>query len=210
MLHGAEPPIDFAALADATKDLMAYGKDLSTTRKWDELAKDEIAAAKEAGLSEREKEQGAQKQREYAAKLQQQRAETAEREAQEEEKRRAEAKAHLPGILGVQHVVDVGGLAGAYEYKHELTELSITVPNLPEGVRAKQLLVECGVTTLSVGLRGKPPYLKGTLKGKIVMDDVVWTVEGGCLRLELTKADPMNDKWDGCLEVPDEWQCNWQ
>ena len=44
----------------------------------------------------------------------------------------------------------------------------------------------------------------------IVKDEVVWTVEGGQLKLELTKADPMNDKWDGCLSVPDGWQCNWQ
>ena len=72
------------------------------------------------------------------------------------------------------------------------------------------LLVECSVTTLAIGLKGKPPYLKGTLKGRVLQDDVVWTLEGGELKLELTKADPMNDKWDGCLALPDGWQCKWQ
>lgn len=66
-----------------------------------------------------------------------------------------------------------------------------------------------------VGLKGKPPYLKGTLAAPVRSDDIVWTVEGGVLKIELTKgcsdAEAIaGESWTtAALAVPEGWTCAW-
>ena len=93
----------------------------------------------------------------------------------------------------------------------EHAEVTIYVP-LPAGVSAKQLAVDVGTRSLSVGLKGKPPYLKGALCGVVYDDDAIWTVDNGFVKLELTKAATSaadNAAWHGALTLPSGWACEW-
>jgi len=141
--------------------------------------------------------------------LKQQRAEKAMQEALEQEK--GGANAPQPGVLGRRMLsMNVGLVPGAYEYKVEFKDVTILVP-LPDGVSAKMLAVDIGVSSLELGLKGKPPYLKGKLGGRVLMDDSVWLVEEGKIRhvrIELTKADT-KEQWPGALSLPEGWECHW-
>ena len=169
-------------------------------------------------MSAEEREQRAQRQAAHAEKIRLQREAAEEVRRREEASRKAQARQHaghqgrFGGIMGVGRVpVDVGGVEGAYEFELEHAEVTIYVP-LPAGVSAKQLAVDVGTRSLSVGLKGKPPYLKGALCGVVCDDDAIWTVENGFVKLELTKAATSaadNAAWHGALTLPSGWACEW-
>lgn len=205
--------IDLNALNEATSDMMGMlSGDRKVERKVQAQVDAEAEAAREAAMTDEERAARAEVQRLHAEKVRRQRAETEAAEAAAEAERKAQAAAFVPGTMGIGRVpVDVGRVSGAFEYELEFGEVFVYVP-LPEGVGAKQLRVEVGARSLSVGLKGKPPYLKGTLRGPVHPDDVVWTIEGRTLKVELTKATKeikANEEWHGCLELPDGWACDW-
>jgi hypothetical protein len=203
-----EAQLDLDALQSCTNDLMGMmNGDLKTRHKLDAQADSEIESSRKARRTPEEAADAEARQQEHAAKLQQQRKETAEREAAETAQRKAAAKKHVAGTMGIGRVpVDVGDVSGAYEYELEYSEVTIYVP-LPEGVGRKQLQVDVGPRALAIGLKGKAPYLKGTFKGVIHPDDMLWMIEDGAIKMELTKADREN--WDGCIDLPDGWKCDW-
>ena len=90
---------------------------------------------------------------------------------------------------------------------HPLAGVEIHVP-LPEGAQTKQVSVAVTPRSLTVGLKGRPPYLRGELLGVVHADELIWTVEGGMLKIDLTKANPL-DRWPGAVRVPDGWRCKW-
>ena len=202
--------IDFEALKECEKDMegLMHG-DMRTRQRVDAQAEEEIKAAHEAELTPSERREKEAKQEAHAAKIRMQRAETETKEAEAAKARRLQARTQTAGVMGVGRVpVDVGDMNDAFEYELEFGEVTLYVP-LPEGVKAKQLAVDVAVTSLSIGLKGKPPYLRGTFGGKVKHDeDVVWTIEQGFLKLELSKAD-VRESWAYALKVPDNWQCSW-
>lgn len=170
--------------------------------------------AKVAGLTEAERAERAAKQKAHEEKLASQRAKDSFRASEEEKVRRERAKKYRPGTMGIGIVpVRVGSVEEAYEYKLEFKDVTVHVP-LPEGVTAKMLVVDIGVRAFSVGLKGKSPYLKGQLCGRVVTEDTVWMIEEAKdghirhIRIELTKADT-KDEWPGALTLPEDWECAW-
>ena len=51
--------------------------------------------------------------------------------------------------------------------------------------------------------------------GRVRHDDLVWTIEKGFVKIELTKADVStstnsSSTWHRAIELPDGWECDWQ
>jgi hypothetical protein len=215
--------LDLDALDGAMRELKqhlkvnAYYNDQPALREQAEIEAKvtaEMERTNEANLTEAEREERAAKQKAHREKTIAQRAEASLKESEAEKEARERAKKYRPGTMGIGIVpVDVGDTKDAYEYKLEFKDVTVLVP-LPAGVSAKMLAVDIGVRTLCVGLKGKPPYLKGALGGRVLEDDTVWTIEealGGHLRhirIELTKADT-RDEWPGALSLPEGWACAW-
>ena len=213
-----EPEIDLDALAECSQDmasLMRGGREAAETeRRVLSQEQQQIREHEEARMTTEEKAARSKMEAAYAAKVRDQKAQLAEKEAAADATRRADAKSRslsTPGVMGVGRVpVDVGSVESAFEYELELTDVTIWVP-LPPGARAKELSVDVGASSLAVGLKGRPPYLKGVFKGRVREDEAVWTIEAGQLKLELSKAGQtgVSDRWDGCLELPEGWACEW-
>jgi len=217
---GGERPFNFEALDKATKDSR---RNLSVNNWYNNhpVLKEQVGlltsldAAEDAEewakltASERAALKASMEQDGHAATLKQRRAERAMQEALEQE--RGAANAPQPGVLGKGMLsMAVGDVAGAYECKVEFKDVTILVP-LPDGVTAKMLAVAIGVSSLELGLKGKSPYLKAQLGGRVLTDDSVWLVEEGKtrhVRIELTKANT-KEQWPGALSLPEGWECRW-
>ena len=212
MVSSSEPPLDLDALNRAQAELLSSltpgGRPEFQKR---EQAHREIL--EEANLSDEARAERAAKQEAHTARLEEHRKATAEIEAAKEAERRSIANKSAPGTMGIGRVdFECGGVVVA-QYILELGDLEIFVP-LPAGVRAKQLAVDVGVRSLKVGLKGQRPYLDAAFVGRVEPDSVVWTVEGGELHLEITKAGSSGSSellaWKGCLEpLPEGRVCEW-
>ena len=212
------PPIDMAALNDATADLMKLANgDRSVGRTAMLKLESEGEAMLEKNMTPSERAARAAKQDAHAAKLRAQRSELEAKEAAKEAERRKAAANHIAGTMGIGRVaVDVGDVRSAYEYEIYFDTLELYVP-LPASVtKANQLSVDVSPRQLSVGLKGeKQPFLKGTFKGTVHPDDTVWTLEKAHarpgsleLKLELSKTTP-GQHWPGALDLPAGWCCRW-
>ena len=116
--------------------------------------------------------------------------------------------AKTPGVMGVGLVpVDIGDAAPAYHYELRFDEVDVLI-RVPPGTPSKQLVVDIQNKSLSVGIKGRPPYLRGALAGLVHADDAVWTVTNGELKIELTKVAG-GANWNGCLLVDEGWKCEW-
>jgi hypothetical protein len=62
-----------------------------------------------------------------------------------------------------------------YQWRQELGDIAISVP-VPKGTRARDLVVSIGKKSLSVGLKGQLPIMKGELCKEIKVDDSTWTI----------------------------------
>lgn len=214
------PPVDMAALSDATADMMKYmSGDKAVGRTAVQKLDADADAFREKNLSPSDRAARATRQEEHAAKLRKQRAGDNAKEALADAERRQAAKRHAAGTMGIGRVpVDAGGVAPAFEYELHFDSLELFVPLPPTVTKAKQLRVAVGARTLSVGLAGgQPPYIKGTFKGTVHPDEVVWTLDtargsaAGAkeLRLEITKAAP-GQSWAGALDLDAGWRCQWE
>jgi len=215
-MAAAAAPIDLEALAAAQSDMMQMLKQTapaSTVAEQRKLsAQLELQEAKlaEANLSAEERAARDRKQAEHAKRLHQQREEVQRKEAEAEAARKLQSKNLAPGTMGIGRVaVDVGTVEAAYEYELGFGDVTLYVP-IPEGIKAKQLAVDVKPRSVAVGLKGRPPYLRGKFFGTVCDDDAVWTLEGGLLKLELSKAAASTkDHWAGALELPEGWVCKW-
>lgn len=168
------PPIDMAALNDATADLMKLANgDRSVGRIAMLKLESEGEAMLEKNMTPSERAARAAKQDAHAAKLRAQRSELEAKEAAMESERRKAAANHIAGTMGIGRVaVDVGDVRSSYEYEIHFDTLELYVP-LPASVtKANQLSVDVSPRQLSVGLKGeRQPFLKGTFKGTVHPDD---------------------------------------
>jgi CS domain len=62
-----------------------------------------------------------------------------------------------------------------YRWRQELGEVSVSV-SVPKGTRARDLSVTIGKKSLSIGLKGKDPIMKGELCKEIKVEDSTWTI----------------------------------
>ena len=134
-----------------------------------------------------------------------------EREAKEREGRKKMAKklaATQPLTMGTGPVpVDVGDVEEAFLYEKLYDSFDVLVTP-PAGTRARDLAVDVTPKTISIGLKGRPPYLKAGLNGAVHPDETIWTLTDGVLRVELQKADRHSDWYSG-LTLDDDWRCAW-
>jgi len=90
-----------------------------------------------------------------------------------------------------------GGTTSKYKWTQTLSALEVFVPVKP-GVRAKQLIVDIGVSTLKVGVKGDSFILDGKMFDKVKPDDCMWTlVDNKTVQITLEKHDGM--KWWSCV-----------
>ena len=76
-----------------------------------------------------------------------------------------------------------GGVTDRYSWTQTLAVVDVVI-SLPAGVRARDLVVEVGVDSLLVALKGKAQtLLEGKMHAKV--KDSTWTVDGGTLQISL-------------------------
>jgi hypothetical protein len=86
-----------------------------------------------------------------------------------------------------------GGSTDKYTWTQTLSNLEVFVPIEP-GTKAKQITCDIGVSTLTVGIKGQPPILKGPMHSKVKPDDSMWTLlDGKTVQISMEKLDAM--KW---------------
>jgi len=73
-----------------------------------------------------------------------------------------------------------------YEWDQSIDEVNVYITP-PEGLPAKALSVEIKAGSISVGIKGNPPFLAQELTMPVIADDCLWTMEDGELHLTLTK-----------------------
>merc|ERR1719171_1590835 len=86
-----------------------------------------------------------------------------------------------------------GGKTDKYTWTQTLSNLEVFVPIEP-GTKAKQITCDIGVSTLTVGIKGQPPIMKGPMHSKVKPDDSMWTLlDGKTVQISMEKLDAM--KW---------------
>lgn len=94
-----------------------------------------------------------------------------------------------------------GGKTDKYVWTQTLSALEVYVDVKP-GVKAKQIVCDIGTETLTVGIKGEPPILKGKMHSKVKTDDCMWTLlDNKCVQITIEKFDNM--KWWSCVMVGD-------
>ncbi|GLB36100.1 putative CS domain containing protein [Lyophyllum shimeji] len=85
-----------------------------------------------------------------------------------------------------------------YKWTQELGELDISVP-VPEGTRARDLVVVIGKKKLSVGLKGKDAIMDGELCMEIKVEESTWTLEDN--KVVLIHLEKLNKErwWENVL-----------
>lgn len=73
-----------------------------------------------------------------------------------------------------------------YEWDQTLEDLNLYV-RVPPGVSAKQLDVKIATGSVTIGIRGNPPYMAHDLAEKVKTEECFWTLEDGELHLQLQK-----------------------
>lgn len=83
-----------------------------------------------------------------------------------------------------------GGSGSGYVWSQSLGEAVIVVP-LRSGLKARDCDVKIGVRTLSVGVRGEEPSVKGKLPFPVRVDDSTWGLDpaDGQVTVHLDKID---------------------
>lgn len=101
-----------------------------------------------------------------------------------------------------------GGSCEGYQWTQTLKDVNITVP-VPRGVKGRDIECKVTTTTLSVGLKRKPPIIKGKLSKVCRPSDMIWTLDddtdgdGRIITIELPKKNGM-EWWKCVIEGHDE------
>jgi len=78
-----------------------------------------------------------------------------------------------------------------YQWKQTIAEVDVTVP-VPQGTRARDLVVEIKSESLKVGLKGQEPILEGNFPKRIVLDESTWSLEDQkSVEIHLEKVNKM-------------------
>jgi len=78
-----------------------------------------------------------------------------------------------------------------YQWKQTIAEVDITVP-VPQGTRARDLVVEIKSESLKVGLKGQEPILEGKFPKRTVLDESTWSLEDQkSVEIHLEKVNKM-------------------
>ncbi|CAG9462509.1 unnamed protein product [Pedinophyceae sp. YPF-701] len=74
-----------------------------------------------------------------------------------------------------------------YRWRQTVEEVEVFL-DTPPGVRAAHLDVSIKPRHLTIGIKGNPPYLDHELGGQVNVSESTWTLDGGCLTVELSKV----------------------
>jgi len=89
-----------------------------------------------------------------------------------------------------------------YMFTQSLQDISLSV-FIPEGTKAKDLIVEYGSKKLKVQVKGQDPIINGELPEKILTEETLWTIEtvdgARVCSITLDKSDKM--KWWDCIVI---------
>jgi hypothetical protein len=131
-----------------------------------------------------------------AIKAEKKKEEVEEKKADKEEKKEEDEDDGAPPPEGN------GGSTDKYTWTQTLSNLEVFVPIEP-GTKAKQITCDIGVSTLTVGIKGQPPILKGPMHSKVKPDDSMWTLlDGKTVQISMEKLDAM--KWWSTVMEGDE------
>mmetsp|Transcript_7152 Transcript_7152/g.15778 ORF Transcript_7152/g.15778 Transcript_7152/m.15778 type:complete len:158 (+) Transcript_7152:169-642(+) len=85
-----------------------------------------------------------------------------------------------------------------YEWEQSLEDITIYIVP-PPGVTAK--MIDCKITakTMTLGLKGNPPFLNETFEQPVNSGDSYWTIEDGALTISLTKGSK-GRTWEAVFE----------
>lgn len=90
-----------------------------------------------------------------------------------------------------------------YSFTQTLEELEVKIPfNVNFKVKSKDCKVDIKEKSLSVGLKGHEPVIKGELYAKILTDEALWHLEDNAVVLSLEKFNKV--EWWGCIIKGDE------
>lgn len=90
-----------------------------------------------------------------------------------------------------------GADLASYSWTQTLQEVTVNIP-VPQGTKGRLVAVAIKKNSLSAGLKGQPPVLKGNLFKAVKVDDSVWSIEDGkLLSISLTKVNGM--EWWPCV-----------
>ena len=67
-----------------------------------------------------------------------------------------------------------------YEWEQSLEELHVFI-ELPPGVTAKAIACDIKAASMTLGLKGNPPFLSESFESSVDSSDSYWTVEDGSL-----------------------------
>ncbi|ESS28895.1 nuclear movement protein domain containing protein [Toxoplasma gondii GAB2-2007-GAL-DOM2] len=85
-----------------------------------------------------------------------------------------------------------------YEWEQSLDEVHLYLKP-PEGAKAKDLDIKITPTTLTVGLKGKPPLFSAPTESTVNVDPSVWMIEDGELHILLVKMKK-GEVWNAALK----------
>lgn len=88
--------------------------------------------------------------------------------------------------------------AGSYQWSQTLTDVKVRIPVVP-GTRGRDVVYSLTPTTLSVSLKGRPPLVQGTLAGRVVPGESLWTLEDGAIEVVLQKQ-VKHQSWASVIE----------
>lgn len=75
-----------------------------------------------------------------------------------------------------------------YEWEQTLEDIILYIKP-PKNIKAKHLDIKITSTSLSIGLKGNPPFLNEKFLGKIKSDDSLWTLDDGEIEINLSKNE---------------------
>eukprot|EP01114_Cavostelium_apophysatum_P018388 TRINITY_DN567_c0_g1_i5.p1 TRINITY_DN567_c0_g1~~TRINITY_DN567_c0_g1_i5.p1 ORF type:complete len:139 (+),score=21.65 TRINITY_DN567_c0_g1_i5:92-508(+) len=90
--------------------------------------------------------------------------------------------------------VDYGSETDRYKWTQTKEEVLITVP-FPQGLKARDLIVEIKSRHLKVGIKGKPLLIDGDLGDSCITDESTWIIESGNIEITLTKGTTSAKWW---------------
>jgi hypothetical protein len=175
-----------AAAADADRKRLRQQQEAKDKKEWEaRQAELRTKAESEVKIEEVTDEQAEAIKAEKVAKKDD---EVAEKKAEEKKKDDGEEEDD-----GAPPPEGNGGKTEKYTWTQTLSNLEVFVPIEP-GTKAKQITCDIGVSTLTVGIKGQPPILKGPMHSKVKPDDSMWTLlDGKTVQISMEKLDAM--KW---------------
>jgi hypothetical protein len=82
--------------------------------------------------------------------------------------------------------VDYGLDEGTYVWDQDKDNVFITCPNIPKGLKGRDMDVTITRESVKAGIKGQPPIVQGKLRYMVSLDDSTWGLDTDDMKLEIT------------------------